>query len=110
VALLPIVLAIPLTWRQVSLWRNSETLFRRALAVTEGNQIAHNNLGLPLLESGRIDEAIFHFRKALAIRADYPEAHQNLGAALLKGGNPSEAISQLEAAIRANLEELGYGA
>lgn len=100
VALLPVLLAIPAAWRQVSFWRNSETLFGRALAVTERNQIAHNNLGLPLLQAGRTDEAIAHFHEALAIRADYPEAHQNLGAALLQKGEPAQAIPHLETAIR----------
>ena len=100
IAGIPLILAIPATWHQVSFWRNSETLFRHALDVTEGNQIAHNNLGLPLLEAGHVDKAITHFRAAIAIRTDYPEAHQNLGAALLKKGNIAEAILHLETSIR----------
>ena len=34
-----------LSWRQVGYWRDSATLFGRALEVTENNYAAYNNLG-----------------------------------------------------------------
>ena len=39
-----------LTWRQIGFWRDSISLFQRALAVTHGNDIAQTNLAgaLPL--------------------------------------------------------------
>ena len=36
------------TRRQVACWRNSETLFRHAIAVTRKNYAAYNNLGIAL--------------------------------------------------------------
>ena len=41
-----IVLCLALTRQQIGYWRDSEALFRHALAVTENNYLAHNNLGL----------------------------------------------------------------
>src|SRR5439155_16570504 len=40
---------------QAAHWRTSESLFTRALAVTDRNAIAHNGMGLELFERGRID-------------------------------------------------------
>jgi protein O-mannosyl-transferase len=45
------------TWVQLGHWRDDETLFRRALAVTEDNGLAHYNLGTRLAVAGRLDEA-----------------------------------------------------
>ena len=38
------------TWQQVSYWRDSVTLWRRALAVTEDNFLAHVDLGAALID------------------------------------------------------------
>ena len=61
-----IVLCMALTRQQLGHWKDSEALFRHALAVTENNYIAHNNLGNVLDEKGQIDEAIRQFRKPSA--------------------------------------------
>ena len=41
-----------LTVRQIPVWHDSETLFRRAIAVTHENPIAHRNLGVGALRFG----------------------------------------------------------
>ncbi|HWR97898.1 MAG TPA: hypothetical protein VN317_05690, partial [Candidatus Methanoperedens sp.] len=46
-----------LATRQAGYWRDGETLFRRALAVTTDNAMIHNNLGVVLVNSGRTVEA-----------------------------------------------------
>src|SRR5579862_7763212 len=56
------------TRNQVSYWRNSETLWTRALVFTSGNIIAQNNLGNALLEEGKVDDAIAHFENARQIK------------------------------------------
>jgi hypothetical protein len=66
-----------LSWRQSFVWRDSETLWRHALAVTRDNYVAHANLGRALSGS-RPDEARAHFEAALRIR---PEAFQPAGGA-----------------------------
>jgi len=35
-----------LSWRQIGLWRDDPTLFSHALTVTDGNFLAHRNLGI----------------------------------------------------------------
>jgi len=58
-----IILALAWTaFNQTSYWRNSETLWKHALAVTSDNDIAHNNLGYLCNDRGELDEAISHLR------------------------------------------------
>ena len=45
---------------------------------------AHNNLGILLMELGRIKEAELSFRHALFLKSDFVEAHNNLGISLKK--------------------------
>ncbi len=88
--------------KQVDVWKDSETLFRHALACTADNWIAHNDLGLALLELGKPDEAILELRAALRIRPEYFDARVNLGRAFLQKGLNADAVDVLEQAIRAN--------
>lgn len=55
-------------------WRNSESLWRRALAVTPNNAVAHTNLGNLL--PGR--DAIPHYEQALAVDASLTLTMNNL--------------------------------
>ena len=86
---------------QVMSWRDSETLFRRALAVTGENWQAHNALGAALLEKGRLDEAAAHFREALRIRPAYPDAAANMGDVMLRQGKPEAALEYYRESLRA---------
>ncbi len=95
-ACLIIAALMPLTWRQVGYWRDSETLFRHALSVTRNNAVAENNLGLALVERDRLDEGIRRHRCAIEIKPGWADAHYSLGAALLKNGEPYEAMSEFE--------------
>jgi tetratricopeptide (TPR) repeat protein len=88
------------THRQISYWTDSETLFRWALAVTEDNRIAHDNLGTALMRRGQVDEAIGHFKATLRLKPDDPEELNNLALVLLRKGETGEAISLLEQALR----------
>jgi tetratricopeptide (TPR) repeat protein len=47
-----------LSYRQIHYWRDSVTLWKHALSVTERNYIAHWALGFALAEKGRSEEAI----------------------------------------------------
>jgi Flp pilus assembly protein TadD len=86
-----LVLAL-LTRAQAARWRDSETLFRHALRVSEGNAKAHNHLGASLAEQGRLDEAIAEYEEALRLSPRYDEAHNNLGVALAAAGRHAEAV------------------
>src|SRR5439155_11926751 len=68
------VAVIALAWCahvQASYWRNGESLWGHALAVTSGNFMAHDGLGECLGNRGRLDEAIDQFQKALNIAPGY---------------------------------------
>jgi tetratricopeptide (TPR) repeat protein len=93
--------AAVLTWRQQGVWRDSDTLFSHALAVTERNYVAHDNRGLHRHGQGRIDEALADYRASLAIHPGYLNAHNNLGHALARLGRPAEALPHYRAALTA---------
>jgi len=95
-----IVLCLRLTQQQLRYWKDSEALFRHALAVTENNYLAHNNLGVALDQKGKINEATRQYREAIRLKPDYAEAHSNLGVALDKKDQIDEAIRQYQEAIR----------
>lgn len=79
-------------WVQTSYWRDSETLFKHALAVTTNNDVAENNLGIVFLGQGRLDEAISLLQAAVNLRPDNSPAHENLAKALLQKGDVSGAL------------------
>jgi tetratricopeptide (TPR) repeat protein len=79
---------------QASYWRNSESLWTRALACTSDNYPAHYNLGNEFVKQGRLDEAIGHFQKALDIQPASYDARYNLANALFRQGKLEDAIAQ----------------
>lgn len=81
------------TRAQVEVWRDSETLFRHALSVTEDNYPAHVNLGFVLAERGELAEASRHFESAAAIEPNAPEAVFNLAGAHYLLGNHARAAA-----------------
>jgi tetratricopeptide (TPR) repeat protein len=80
------------TFLQLGYWRNSITLFERAVSITENNYLAHNNLGAALLEKGKPDEASLHLKKALRIEPGCRAVLYNLGTALSNQGKSDEAV------------------
>ena len=88
-----------LSWRQSSLWHDSETLFRYALALRQDIPEVHNDLGFVLVNQRRTDEGMAEYRKALAIKPDFVRAMNNLGLALLGQGRYEEAIEQYRKAL-----------
>jgi Flp pilus assembly protein TadD len=93
------VLAL-VTHRQLSYWSSSYDLWSHALAVTEHNFIAQDNLGGALLLLGKSDEAYPHFEAAAEINPRDPMSHSNLGAYLQERGRLTEAIGEYNTAIR----------
>jgi len=87
-----------LTWRQTGTWRDSETLWTRALAASP-SAIAHAKLGVLRDDAGRPEAAVAHFRAALALHPDLAYAHNNWGIALARQGKWEEAIAQYRAAL-----------
>jgi tetratricopeptide (TPR) repeat protein len=62
--------------------------------------IAHNILGINLVNQGRIEEAISQFTQALKIDPHYALAHNNLGALHARAGRLDEAVYHYSEALR----------
>ncbi|PYJ49072.1 MAG: hypothetical protein DME87_10580, partial [Verrucomicrobia bacterium] len=107
-----VVIIVALAWAafiQTSYWRNSETLWTHALAVTSDNDFAHNNLGYLCVDRGELDKAISHFETALRIRSSRQDTHYDVGSAfvqmnladaLARKGQSDEAMLHYEEAIK----------
>jgi len=87
------------TWRQVSHWRNSYTLFSHAVKVTKNNYVAHHGLGTALYKQRRYKDAIFHYKQTLKINPDHANAPGNMGLALLQLAEYDEAAGQFREAL-----------
>src|SRR5262245_15056736 len=106
-----VLIILALMWAafiQTSYWRNSETLWTHALAVTSDNDVAHNNLGYLCNDRGELDRAISHFESAEKIRSAKRDPHydlasafvqMNLGDALARKGRSDEAMVHYDEAI-----------
>lgn len=84
---------------QIATWRDSEALFRHATEVTDGNYLAHLDLGALLERRGEREEALVHLRQAVKAAPDQPDALAALAQALLDRGRPGEALELLRRAL-----------
>ena len=97
---LAVAVLMAAAWRQTAFWRNSDVLWRHALACTARNGLAHHNLGTVLMaQPGRMDEAIEQFQEALAIEPRNELANSSLSGALAMQGRTAEAIKYAEKAL-----------
>jgi hypothetical protein len=90
-----------LTVYQIGAWRDAESLWTRALAVSP-SAVAHASLGVVFDEKGRHEDAIAQFGEALRINPRLAHAQNNWGIALARQGEWQEAVSHYEAALRLN--------
>jgi len=99
IAMMILVILSLISWVQTGYWKNGIVLFRHALGVTSNNFVAHNQLGIDLYLTGRLDEAIEQYHEALSIDPDYFDAHYNLGMALAQQGKTDDAIKEYSKAL-----------
>ncbi len=88
------------THLQIGYWQNTETLFRRAIDVTEDNRTAHYNLAWYLAAHDRPDEAIDHYRRALEISPTHFPSQHNLALLVIEERRTEEAFEATCAALR----------
>ncbi len=81
-----------LTWQQNMLYRGEITLYQATLEKDQNCWLAHNNLGIALVEAGRPQDAFPHFRQALRLRPGYHETLYNMGNAYRFLGQNQQAI------------------
>jgi len=95
-----VALLAVLTARQSEAYRDLRTLWEDTLAKNPGAWMAHNNLGLLLMEEGRPEAALAHYRAAIAAKPDDAFAYNNLGHTLATLGRVDEAVTALSEAVR----------
>jgi tetratricopeptide (TPR) repeat protein len=89
-------------WKQTAYWRDSETLWTRALACAADNVVARGNLGAALLQKGRADEAITQLQHALQINPNSMRVHFSLATAFVQRGKVDQAIAEFRNALQIN--------
>jgi tetratricopeptide (TPR) repeat protein len=98
-AVVTLVVFTGMAWVQTGYWKNSISLFERALSVTERNDLAHSNLGMALQKQDRLEEAIRHYQMALKIEPKQMKVRVNLGILFSNQGKFDESILHYQAAV-----------
>jgi protein O-mannosyl-transferase len=106
------------TWNQSHQYVDAETLYRTTIRRNPGCWMAHNNLGLLIIDAQaadaaradseqdvvairrKLDDAVGHMNEALRLKPDYAEAYNNLGFALQMMGRTEEAVKDYREALR----------
>ncbi|MFA7403185.1 MAG: tetratricopeptide repeat protein [Pelobacteraceae bacterium] len=91
-----------LTWRQVSFWKDSSTLFNHARAVTKNNYQAANILGIDQMNNGKNEEALRLFDQAIREASWFTDPYIHKGNLLKKMGRNEEAIDVFNQAMILN--------
>jgi Flp pilus assembly protein TadD len=99
-----------MAYKQTTYWRDSISLWERALAATADNQTARQNLAAALWAKGRIAESHQHLRAAAIAHArtalkDFPfdvPTHNDLGVLLIQNGDIRAGIEQWEISLQLN--------
>jgi tetratricopeptide (TPR) repeat protein len=100
-AVLLLVLSV-LTWRQLGTWRDHETVFRHAIAVTEGNARAHATLAVGLRSAGRLEEALAQVQEAIRLEPRSARHLVTLGTIYREMRRLPEAEQALRGAVERN--------
>jgi tetratricopeptide (TPR) repeat protein len=95
------ILAV-LTWVQTGYWRDTVTLMRHAVDVTDFNLYARSSLAHAHLARGETEVARQLYEEVLQVRPDIAQVNVNLGIIAAGKGDYPRAIEYYGAAIRAD--------
>jgi len=98
-----VVLVAAAAWHargELRAWRDSETLFRHALARDEANYLAHNNLATALERRGDLGPALSHYQRSVELHPTWATSRMNLGIVHLRRREAPAAEEQLRLALR----------
>ena len=94
-----------LTVHQTSYWRDSEALFRHAIAVQDSDYM-RGSLSEMLTQNRQYGEAESHLRMAIYLAPERFEHHNNLANLFLKAGRLDEAAREAAVALQLNPNHL----
>jgi tetratricopeptide (TPR) repeat protein len=85
---------------QLRYWKNSDTLFRHAMEVTDHNATANVSIALYLTLHRELGDPVPFYNAALELSPGMAEAHSNLGALLGERGETDSALDHLLVAVK----------
>jgi Flp pilus assembly protein TadD len=88
------------TYQRSQVWSDAVTLWQDCTAKSPLKPRPYNNLGVALIEKGRLAESESFFQKALELQPKYGDAHYNLGYVMIRLNRLEEGIRQLSEATR----------
>jgi protein O-mannosyl-transferase len=100
-----VIACIILTSLQIPYWRDSRSLYSRAVDVTDHNYLAYYKLGCFARDQEDYPQAILYFKQALSTEKDdalwvnHSLAYNNLGYAYLRQGDIANAVANLDKAV-----------
>ncbi|MGD1041711.1 MAG: tetratricopeptide repeat protein [Sedimentisphaerales bacterium] len=97
-----VVAMVLLTRIQVGYWRDSPTLFDRAIDVTRNNFVMYGDYGQFLIKQGQYEQANRYLKEALRIHPTYLPVRGNICVVLLAQNKLDEAISCFTEELREN--------
>jgi tetratricopeptide (TPR) repeat protein len=97
VAIVPtLAFCAALTFSQVKIWRNGETLFARAVSLYPHDADSLSSLGTALTASGHSQQALPLLTESVRLDPTIPDAQLNFATVLINLGRSEEAIVPLE--------------
>jgi tetratricopeptide (TPR) repeat protein len=80
-------------------WRDAETVWRRTLEVSPGHALAHNEMGLALMEKKDFPGALASFKRAIELAPRFSEVMCNMGGAYVSMNDTTNAEKILRRAL-----------
>ncbi|MFT5387562.1 MAG: hypothetical protein ACI9E5_000693, partial [Candidatus Omnitrophota bacterium] len=90
------------SFRQITVWRNDDSLMNRALEFSSENYSAHNVLGVTYAKNKEDTRALYHLNEAIRIRPDRDKPYNNIGLILEQQERFEEAIKYYEESVKRN--------
>ena len=100
-AILAVLLLIGSTLH-AAVYHDLVAMWSYGLKGNPGFAVAHNDLGVGLVQRGKLEEAFAHFDQAVRLDPNYADAWSNLGYMFLGAGKLKEAMIPLGEALRIN--------
>lgn len=98
-AAIVLLASIARSWNYLDCWKNSISLYTKALESTEGNFLALNNLGQALAQQGRGDEALRCFFGSIHANPRFEIGYYNIGHQLMWRSDYNKAIYYFSRAL-----------
>jgi Tfp pilus assembly protein PilF len=88
-----------LTWKQTSVWHDSEQLWARVLNEDPSSVMGQSAMANVRYKQGRIGEGLELSRRAIELSPTFAQAHNDVGVGLASRGQLAEAASEYRTAI-----------